>query len=548
MRRRRRGFGSRLDRAIGAVFPRWAAARVRARLRAELHRQRLRALSTYDAAERSRNTADWEAKNNAADSIILADYPTLLARSRAAVRDDWAAASLIDGHVRHIIGTGITMRANARDALGRPHALFNRQINRLWRRWARSPRWVDVERRKNFLMVQSLVVRELMTAGQAFVMLNYEQRPDMVGLQLQMFEAEQLDTTKSRNPDTGNDIKRGVEVDSYGAAVAYWVYVDRHPMDSYTRSRTGDAERIPAERILHLLRQDRVRQTYGVPRLAAVLRNLWHRKMYEEYTLLRARFEACGGVSIESDPESEFDTAVKGTLGSLTDPSGVDTDDLNNKQFQIEPNMIWELPPGKRVAFHDPKTPGGQYVPYVERQVLQAAAGAGLDYPTVARDFRGGSFTAQRQGQLEVWLETDPIQDYLIDVLCRPIGEAFITYAVMEGRADAPGFFLFDEVRAEYLEADWQPQPKPWIDPANQAAAAKIELEQRLTSRARILNERGTSEEEIFDEMRDGRRLAAERGITLPEFEAEHRTDPHEPRPRAETAEGTLIPDVEVES
>jgi len=528
-----------LSRVFASAFPSWAKRRALSRLQFEVARQRLDALrefrerervllSTYSAAEKTRNTGDWPAKNLSADAPIVADSQTMRARARAAVRDDWAGRSLRDAHIRHVVGTGIWPKADARDPVtDLPFTEFNAWTDWWFERWARTAAWVDIERRKTLLGVQSLAIGEAMTAGESFCLVAYEQRRDMVGLVLQMFEPEQLDVSLTE-AENGNEVRNGIEIDDYSAPVAYWVYRKQHPLDSY---RAGKSERIPAERVIHLMRQDRPRQTHGVTRMASVLKKLFHLGMYDEYTLLRARFEACGGATIESD----LDAVNQDIAGAYSaDETSTGTDSRGTSELIFEPNMLWPLPPGKHAVFHDPKVPGGNYEPFTKQQTIEIAAGGGVDYPTLTRDFSGNTFSGQRQGMLELELETDPEQTHLIDQFLRVIWEAFVTYGVLEGRRgmDAPGFNSDPELKAAYLEALFQVPPKPWIDPANQAAALKVQLETRMTSRTReIRRGLGATRDQIFQEIADDQEAAADKDIFLPETESQAAT-PHESVPK----------------
>lgn len=518
---------AKLDQTIASVFPGWGRRRAEARLHGRIAAAGLEALATYEAADKGRTSSDWTARNKSADKAILGDYATLTARARAAVRDDWAAESIVAGHVRHIVGTGITAKANARDFVtGKPLVGFNVNLDRLWKRWASTPALCDVEGKKSFVDFQTLLISEEVTVGQAFVVFCYVPRPNDVGLVLQAIEPEQLDTSITQNRDTGYQIKHGIEIDPYGRTVAIWAYTKEHPYDKMT----GDSVRIPADRLVHFMRPRRVRQTHGVTRLAPVLRQLWNRKMFSEYTVLRARFEACCGATIETDPLAS-PTSILGlkTTGTGT---GLTEDRNENKQFNFEPSMIWELPAGKKATFHAPQVPGGQFDPFIKRNVGETAAGVGLDYATVARDYSGGNFSSQRQGLLEVWDETDPEQIRVISLFCQPTRERFIEAAVMEGRLIALEWNHAPQ-RAAYVETDWRPKAKHWIDPAVQAAAAKMKLEMRLTTRRAIANELDEDWKENITQIHDEEAFAAERNVTLPEAGGNAKVGPREPRPEA---------------
>lgn len=505
------GLAQRIDRALATIAPTWARRRAEARLRLELADQRREILAaTYAAAERNRLAADWRAPVNSADQAIIPDSPTLNARARLAAANDWAAAAVIDGYRRHVVGIGISPRANARDpTTGALLDDFNRAADRLFYRWAGRAAWCDIERRKSWWEIQGLAIAEWATVGQSFTLRNYRRRREMVGLVLQMLEPEQLDLTRTyKNAQTGNEIRGGIEVDAYGAAVAYYFYTAGHPLELYTRE---SSERVPAERVMHLMRQSRPRQTYGVSRLAPVLRKLRHLQMYDEYQLVAARLEACIGAVIEQDVQ----LAASPALGVKPPAGKAATDAAGNDLLEFVPGMFPRLSPGEKVNWHHPVRPGQLYDPFVKAQLNHVAAGAGLDYPTVARDFTGATFSGQRQGMLERNAETDPLQALLIDALCQPTWEEFIALAVAEGRLAAPGFLEDPEMAAVYLQAEWQAPPKPWIDPQKQAMAAEIALRNGLATRRTYLNELGADWRETIAQLADEEAAARERGVQI---------------------------------
>ena len=515
--------GRLIDAPIGVVAPGWAAARARARLVLQVRRVQQQFLSTYAAADKKRTSADWTSKTLSADQAGIGDAVTMTNRARTAARDHWAADSIGRAYRRHVVGIGITPRAAARDPdTGKELTEFNQAADRLWYAWARRPAWCDVEGRKSLTEIQGLIVEELVNAGEAFVLPVYARAGDHVGLAVQLIEPEQLDLSKTRDAATGNEIRGGVEITPQGRPVAYHVYTAAHPLEKWSIKST----RISAERIHHVFRQRRVRQTRGVTALASVLVKLRHAQMYDEYMLVRARLEACIGLIVTQDLGiGELDLSLKG-------PSGDTGQDANaNEEINFEPGMVHRLRPGENVAFQNPTTPGGEYSPFTRAQYGQIAAGVGLDYATVSRDFSQGNYSSQRQGLIETWGETDPIQALLRDTVLTPIRDEFVTLAIVEGRLDAPGF-LSDPAWADaYLACDWQPPPKPWIDPARQAAAIKIALEQRLTTRRAELNRLGEDVREVLRQTADEQALADELGVRLPEAGGDARAAPVEPRP-----------------
>ena len=498
-----------LDNTIAAVSPGWGIRRARKRMQLN----HLEFMAGYAAAEQNRLTKDYKDDALSADQAIVDHTPRLNSRARAAVMNNWAGASIVSAYRRHVVGTGITSRAAARHPdTGAPFDEFNRAIDRLWDRWCRDREQVDVEGRKTFLEIQTLGIGEFATVGQCFLVWSFTPRIDTVGLQLQVFETEQLDWNMFATRPTagGNEIKGGIEVDRVGRPVAYHFHTGKHPLEGFE----SDSVRIPAERVRHLYRQERPRQTHGVTKLAPVLLKMHHLANYDLNQVVRARLEACIGAVIEQSGDgSGGPTGV----APPTDDTDHPTDARGNRRLRFEPGMMPVLAPGEEIKFNTPTGPGGVYQAFTEQQLVEIAAGADLDYPTMARDFRKGTFSNQRQGLIERNTATDPIQRLLIDVWCRPIREWFTTLAILENRVPAPGFLTDPALAAAYLETTHQGPAKPWIDPLKQAQAAAVALATRLTTRRDLTNELGTSETEVLRQIADEEALAAELGVSLPE-------------------------------
>ena len=511
------------------------------KLRKRAMRQGAKMLSAHAAAQKNRLTHDWPTKSYSADGEIIADLATINARARQMRRDNGIIASLVGAFRRKVVGIGITPRSAARDPqTGAELGDFNDRIDRLWAPWARSAALCDTEKRHSFVELEGLVAEEIATVGEAIAILTYWPRKDSVGLRVQMVEPEMLDTSKMRNDKTGNAVRGGVEVNAFGAAVAYWIYTKEHPLNEWNTSST----RIPAWRVLHVMRTKRVRQTRGISLLAPVLIKARHLAMYDEYQLIAARLEACIGGVIERDASiGETDIGLTPLSGDTGETSA------NDDEVIFEPGMLPRLKPGEKINFNTPTKPGGEYDKFRVAQISDIAAGVGLDYATVARDFSKGNFSSQRQGLLEVWAETDPLQVLLTDLFCRPIREAFKRYAILEGRVAAAGFEDAETATA-YLEDEWTGPPKPWIDPARQAAAAKIAIEQRFRTRREIINEQGGNVYDVLRQHSDEQRFAAELDppVALPDAGGDPKTDPTEPRPgyeRDPAGDGEQQPETE---
>ena len=462
------------------------ARMVEAKLRAARTRV---ALSTYKAATRDRFTRDWTAQRKSADAAIIPDLPTLHARARQLVRDDVYARSAVRALVRNVVGRGIGCVAS-REVNGQPDTAWNRAADRLWSRWARDHRRVDRERRRNLAGVLRWVVHEEATAGEALIVMGLEDRIGVPRLVLQCVEADQLDTTRTEyqpvdpagRPLTDaagrtvppRQVHGGVEVDECGAALAYWILPA--PPGGVNVLQTQEARRIPADRVLHYFDPDRARQTRGVTRLACAMLRLRHLAEYDSAQLVAARAEASLGLVVETQqPDLDFGTPDGTTQGE-------------NDELKMLPMMVAKTLPGEKVTQFTPQRPGGLYRDFTQAQLRGIAAGIGLGYEQVARDFTNGSYSSQRQALLEDRREFGMQQDGLVTIVLRPIYELFIREAVLDGLLRAPDF---DRDPDAYTACEVMVDGFEWIDPEKEAKANATALASNLDTRKRIAGERG---------------------------------------------------------
>lgn len=482
----------------------------RARLELAAVRRQRRMLATYDGARRDRRDKDWIPPSTTADSAIIPDHPMLLARTRALIRDNPHAQSIKRSKGRNVVGRGITAAATARDAQGRERTAWNEAADAVFDAWANDPAMCDVEGQKTFGDFQLQAVEQRAEAGEYLVVMAVaDNGPGAVPFRLQAVEPEQLDMLMLRSPETGLEVRGGVEIDEYGRPVAYWIH-QRPPHDLAALARQlGRATRIPADRVIHYYRQDRPGQTRGVTEYAPALRKLRDLAEYDGLELWQARMQACMGVGIERPAGTGGARSPMGLAGS----SDTETDEDGNRNVVFRPGMVFEGLPGEELKFYTPNRPGGQYDPFVKAQLRSIAAAVGLSYEQVARDFSQGNFSSQRQALLEDRREWRVEQQSLKIRFCERIRRRVIRLAVMAGVLNAADYFR-DESR--YLACEWQPDGWEWIDPSKQAAAAKLMLDNYLATYGELLNEQGKSTRAVFRGAADENAMAESLGITLP--------------------------------
>lgn len=519
-----------IDSTIRALAPGWAMKRAHARAALDY----ADALAAHAAAEHNRTTADWKADALTADQANLPELSDITARARASVRNDWVGASIIRTYRRNVVGKGITASAAAmRD--GNPDEALSDQLTRSFRRWGRNPDLVDVQGRKTLHDFMLLAIAEKKAVGSTFVVWSHVPRrtSTAAGLSLQAFEVEQLATERDRigKRDT-NEIRNGIEIDRNGRPMAYHVHLEKHPMEGFGDGRER-ITRIDAHRVIHLGHQSRVLETLAVSEMAPVLHQMWNRQGYDHGELLAKKLESFLAFAIKRGPQSAptpMGYTATASAGSASDPQ-TGSNESEYRRMNFAAGLMPVLGMGEEIQGFHWDRPGANYDRYMYRQIGGHAAGVGLGYNTVARDWANTSYASLRQGVLEDGKEYDLEQLHLIDHMLRPLWVRYVTFGVMEGKFSAPGFLTDPVVAEDLLEVDFQPPERPWIDPAKQAAAMKIMLDYQLINRDDIMNERGVDWREHLRKVDAIKKFADRLGIEFAEDKADGpAVSPSEPK------------------
>ena len=153
-------------------------------------------------------------------------------------------------------------------------------------------------------------------------------------MQLQVVEAEHLNTRMSGVLSNGNIVRSGIEFNKQGQRVAYHLFKE-HPGEKLI----GESVRIPASEILHIYRPLRPGQIRGEPWLSNVLLKLYELDQYDDAELVRKKTAAMfAGFITKLDPEANI-------MGEgATDAQGV-------ALAGLEPGTMQLLEPGEDIKF-----------------------------------------------------------------------------------------------------------------------------------------------------------------------------------------------------
>jgi lambda family phage portal protein len=464
--------------------PQWALKRAVARRR--LGMVQGSGYGNHGASGKKKALVGWLAKSLSPDDDIVKNAEELRERSR----DLYMGAPLATGALKtiktNVVGAGLRLNAQPDiDVLGltpeQAHE-WERRVEAEWALWADTT-MCDAARLCTFGQLQGLALLSQLMSGDAFAVLPVVPR----GGQLYDTRVYIIEADRVCNPDAVDprrDVLGGVEVDSYGAPVAYYI-AKHHPYSLSVRAGSvQEWRRVPAygratgrRNVLHLVDLERPGQRRGVPVLAPVIESLKQITRYTDAELMAAVVSGMYTIFIKSD-------APDGMLGEvLPEAEQVDADDETS--IELGNGAVVGLGEGESIQEANPGRPNSGFDPFVVSICRQIGAALEIPYELLIRHF-SASYSASRAALLEAWKMFRVRREALSMGFCQPVYEEWLAEAVAKGRINAPGFFGGDPlIRAAWCKAEWHGPAQGQLDPVKEATAAKIRVDEEFSTRTR---------------------------------------------------------------
>lgn len=449
--------------------------------------------TTYAGASGTRLTLDWIATILSADQEIRGNLRLLRARGRELSRNNPIAKNFLNLLAANVAGPkGIGYQSKVRNNDGKLATAINPKIEAAFKEWAKKGN-CTVDGKLSWRQVQDLALKNVATDGEIFIRKVRAFEGNKYRFALEMIDADRCDHLYSVPPTArgGNEIRLGVEVNKWGRPVAYWINPG-HPSDL---GGSLQRERIPADQIIHLFDPERVSQTRGVTWFHPVMMQLRMLEGYIEAELVAARTGA----------------AKMGWL-EYSDPAAYEEPNPDAPKLILEanPGTIETLPPGMKFTAWNPDHPANAFPQFVITILRMIATGLGVSYNALASDLVGVNYSSMRSGLLIERDQWKRGQSWLIESLCQPVMDDFLTYALLSGE-----LVLDSRDPAKFSEGKWNPRGWQWVDPLKDAQAAILSIGARLTSRDAIVSETGEDIEEIFEAIKQEEDLAEELDLDL---------------------------------
>lgn len=389
-----------------------------------------------------------------------------------------------------------------------PTVMFNDKLDLLacgalkegYKEWCKDPEvtglysWRDLEK---------MALRSTVTDGEVFVRKLRGKKFGKYRYQLQLIDATRIPVNLKQELPNGNRVFAGIEYTPYGRPVAYYV-VNEDPFyfsDAMysTVTNVQQAERIPAEDMIHLFVIEMIGQKRGFSWLSGSLPHMQHLDGYTQASLVNARVGASKQGFFEQDPEY------------IEVPDDEDEEDI---PMDAEPGTFDIIPAGYKFTKWDPQFPQGEYHQFIVTNLHIIAADLGVSYASLSGDLSEVNFSSIRAGILpeqDFWMD---IQEWMIERFHSIVYRDWVEQSVLHKAIRIGNTPLKLERIDQYEQAKYNGRRWKYVDPIKEVNAERLQHKGMLKSISQTIRERGDVPEEVFKEIaEDVERIVKEVGV-----------------------------------
>jgi lambda family phage portal protein len=438
------------------------------------------------------------------------------ARSRQLAKNDPYVRRFLQLARSNIVGpAGFTFRSLVMTNAGKPDINARNAIQDAWKE-AMRPGVICYVEKHSGLDMMNLTTDSLSRDGEVIIMQHTGADAGPFGIQFRFIDPELLDVNH-KDVHQGNKVRMGIETDSRARIVAYHFHSTDTTHSHYYAIGSRGFLRIPAEFIIHLFKTEYVDQLRGFPITAAAMIRLRMLNGYEEAELVGARGGAATmGFLIRGESGGVFED--DSIVDPNEDPASVVDGETPTKPTQdtieAEAGTFHYLEKGADVKMYDPNHPSGNYAPFIKAVLRGIASGLGVNYNTLANDLEGVNFSAIRAGVLEDREAWKGVQTFIIEHVATPMFSRWLGPALLSGMITLPrGLPLASSDIDRFRAHSFQGRRWPWVDPLKDMQTNKLALDERVTSRSKIIRDLGEDPLALWDEIEQENNILVEKNI-----------------------------------
>jgi len=407
----------------------------------------------------------------------------LVARSRDLGRNNGYAAGIKTELVESVIGSNWRLSATPNwRALGITYEQatdWGSIVEAKWKAYADDPGcWIDAQRQRRFAgLLRAQFTTWFLTGEHLSAALWLADRV-APGRARYATSIRLIDPDRLSNPNgapEARDLRGGVTLGREGEPTGYWIR-DAHPGDWVLASEAMTWTHVPRETewgrpvCLHGAEFDRADMQRGVPPMTPVIEALRMQDVYERgeasAAILNAMFAAVLQTPLASDPDLAAEM-----LGGEKTAEGVD--------LTLSGLRVPQLPAGVELKFLNAARPVAPAFAQFEESVLRrVAAGIGISYEQVARDYSKTNYSSARAALLQAWKFLTGRSEFMSSSFADHVYALWLEEAIDLGDVVLPdGAPDFYSARSAWVACRWIGPGRGLIDPTKELQASQMGID-----------------------------------------------------------------------
>lgn len=458
---------------------------------------------SYSAAGSKLTFNDFVGSRGSADYELIGGLAKVRERSRALARNSGTMKRYIALLKTNVVGPGgFRYRCRVRKGDKNLDLDLNRRVEWAYWRWCKRP---TVDGKLTMRQLQNLMVASWARDGEMLIELVYNSRY-RDGFALNPLEADMLDDTLNTvYRDTGNQIRMGVEVDNYGAAVAYHMFT-QHPGDPgwFHEKSNKRYRRVSANRVIHVYEQLRPGQTRGEPPASAAILGVKMLDGYREAEVTARRIQASTmGFFKRSLPGA-------GQIDAMADRM-VEGEEQPEFEVDLAPGTFKTMPDGYEFEKFESQGATTDYQQFEGQVKKDIAMGLNVSDMSLGMETSGVSYSTGRSVLQEDRDYYRTLQEFFIETFADVVIERWIMQHSLQSDSVIPPTRITSVMEySSFAGRGWD-----WIDPAKDVKANAEALRTRQTSLSRIAAQRGIDLLDLIEEIANDEKILTAAGLTV---------------------------------
>ncbi len=356
----------------------------------------------------------WNPPGESVDAALLPNFTRGNARADDLVRNNGYAANAIQLHQDHIVGSffRLSHRPSWRYlGIGEEDArAFSREVEAAWKEFAEDDCCcIDVERKRTFTMMIREGVAMHAFNGELFVQATWDTSPSrLFRTQFRMVSPKRI--SNPNNTGDSRNCRAGVQINDSGAALGYYVSEDGYP-GWMPQKWTWIPRELPGGRasFIHVFEPVEDGQTRGANVFYSVMEQMKMLDTLQNTQLQSAIVKAMYAATIESELDTQ--SAMDFILGAnsqeqrerLTGWIGEIAAYYAAAPVRLGGAKVPHLMPGDSLNLQTAQDTDNGYSVFEQSLLRYIAAGLGVSYEQLSRNYAQMSYSTARASANESW-------------------------------------------------------------------------------------------------------------------------------------------------